>query len=129
MKVRTRSRLILSGTIVIFLVVLSLITQSVILESFRNLENQDAQANMQRVLSTLNNEVEHVAASCRDWAEWDDTYAFIENADPGYIRSNLAEPTAFQNLGFNYVMFYNSSGSLVYSKGYNTDDGTEIIVP
>jgi|GEM_PF-681705 len=129
MKVRTRSRLILSGTIVVFLIVLSLITQSVILESFRNLEAQDAHANMQRVLSTLNNEVEQVAASCRDWAEWDDTYAFIENTDPGYIRSNLAEATAFQNLGFNYVMFYNSSGSLVYSKGYNTDDGTEIVVP
>jgi len=129
MKVRTRSRLILVATIVVFLVALSFITQSVILESFRTIEQKDATANMQRVLAKMNNEVEQVADSCRGWAEWDDTYTFVDTLDPAYIHSNLANPATFQNLGINYVLYFNESGNLVYSKGYDPDEGTEITVP
>jgi sensor domain CHASE-containing protein len=129
MKVRTRSRLILVATIVVFLLALSFITQTVILESFRTIEQKDATANMQRVLAKMNNDVELVAASCRGWAEWDDTYTFVDTLDPEYIRSNLANPATFQNLGINYLLYFNSSGSLVYTKGYDTDAGTEIAVP
>ena len=109
MKIRTRSRLILIFTIIIFLISLSFITQSVILESFQTIEKQEATANMQRVLSSLHDEVEQVAAQCRARAEWDDTYRFILDQNPDYIRSNLAQPTLFQNLGINYMLFYNSS--------------------
>jgi len=127
MKIRTRSRLILVVTIIVFLVVLSFITQSVILESFRTIEKQEATANMQRVLSSLNNEVEQVAAECRGWAEWDDTYRFIGDTDQDYITSNLASSTALRNMGINYVLFYNSSGELVYARGYDSD-GTALPV-
>ena len=119
MKIRTRSRLILVGTIIVFLIVLSLITQSVIIESFGAIERQEATANMQRVLASMNDQVEQVAAQCRSWAERDDTYRFIDDQNSGYIQSNLASPTPFENLGINYVLFYNSSGSLVYAKGYD----------
>ena len=86
MKIRTRSRLILVFTIIIFLISLSFITQSVILESFRTIEKQQANANMQRVLSSLNDEVEQVAAQCRAWAEWNDTYRFVSDQNPDYIE-------------------------------------------
>jgi len=121
MKIRTRTRLILVITIIIFLVALSFITQSVILTSFRAIEQQQATANMQRVLSSLNDEVEQVAAQCRGWAEWDDTYRFINDTNPGYIASNLASPTAFRNRGINYMLFFNSTGDLVYAKGFDSD--------
>jgi len=121
MKIRTRTRLILVITIIIFLVALSFITQSVILTSFRAIEQQQATANMQRVLSSLNDEVEQVAAQCRGWAEWDDTYRFINDTNPGYIASNLASPTAFRNRGINYMLFFNSAGDLVYAKGFDSD--------
>jgi sensor domain CHASE-containing protein/nitrogen-specific signal transduction histidine kinase len=126
LKIRTRSRIILIGTIVVFLLVLSYITQSVIIESFGAIERQEATANMQRVLSSLNDQVEQVAAQCRGRAEWDDTYRFIDDKTPGYIQSNLASPTTFTNLGINYMLFYNESGSLVYAKGYDIENGAEL---
>ena len=78
---------------------------------------------MQRVLASLNDEVEQVAAQCRGWAESDDTYRFLGDLNQDYVRSNLASPTAFKNLGINYILFFNSSGTLEYAKGYNTEDG------
>ncbi|MEN6444148.1 MAG: CHASE4 domain-containing protein, partial [Methanoregula sp.] len=126
MKIRTRSRLILIGTIVVFLLALSYITQSVIIESFGAIERQEATANMQRVLSSMNDQVEQVAAQCRGRAEWDDTYRFIDDKNPGYIQSNLASPTTFTNLGINYMLFYDVSGSLVYAKGYDIENGAEL---
>jgi sensor domain CHASE-containing protein/nitrogen-specific signal transduction histidine kinase len=100
----------------------------VIIESFGAIERQEATANMQRVLSSLNDQVEQVAAQCRSWAEWDDTYRFVNDTNPGYIQSNLVSPTSFANLGINYVLFYNSSGSLIYAKGYDTENGSELPV-
>ena len=128
MKIRTRSRLILVATIIIFLLVLSYITQSVIIASFGSIEQQEATGNMQRVLSSLNNEVEQVAADCRDKAESDDTYRFIQDGNTEYIHSNLATPTSFENLGINYMLFYNESGVLVYGKGYDLVTGAELPV-
>jgi len=121
MKIRTRTRLILVFTIIIFLIALSFITQSVILASFRAIEQQQANANMQRVLSSLNDEVEQVAAQCRGWAEWDDTYRFINDTNPGYVSSNPASPTAFLNRGINYILFFNSTGDLLYAKVFDSD--------
>ena len=76
MKVRTRSRLILAAMAFVFLIVLSFITQFIILDSFRTIEKQQMTANVERVLSNLNNQETSVAATCRDWAGRDDTYAF-----------------------------------------------------
>jgi len=129
MKVRTRSRLILVATIILFLLALSYVTQSVILASFKNIEQQEMTANMQRALAKLNDDVEQVASNCRDWAEWDDSYTFVDDLNSGYIHSNLAQPTSFKNLGINYMLFYNSSGALVYAKGYDTETGGELEIP
>lgn len=128
MKIRTRSRLILVGTIIIFLIVLSFITQSVILESFQAIEVHEANANMQRVLFGLHDQVEQVAALCRDRAESNDTYQFVNDLNQEYIQTNLAQPTSFKNLGIDYMLFYNSSGTLVYAKGFSSEDGTELHV-
>ena len=47
MKVRTRSRLILAAMAFVFLIVLSFITQFIILDSFRTIEKQQMTANVE----------------------------------------------------------------------------------
>jgi sensor domain CHASE-containing protein len=77
MKIRTRSRLILVATLVVFLVVLSFVTQSVILQSFGTIEKKETTSNVQRFISQLDREVEDVAATCRDWALRNETAAIF----------------------------------------------------
>ncbi len=76
MKVRTRSRLILAAMTFLFLVVLSFVTQFVILDSFNTIEKQEMTANVQRVIANINNQEMAVASNCKDWAGRDETYAF-----------------------------------------------------
>ncbi len=129
MKIRTRSRLILVATLVIFLIVLSLITQSVILQSFGIIERQETTSHVQRFVSQINNEVEDVAASCRDWALRDETATvFIETGsvqDP----SQFFQPVSMKNLGIDYIMIYNTSGYRIFSETITNDGNTVPSVP
>ena len=123
MKVRTRSRLILVATVIIFLVVLSFVTQLVILESFRNVEKQEMTAHVQRVVAQLNGDVEDVGATCRDWAERKDTYDVMSGPDPGHDPDGLVDPFSLRSLGIDYILAYDSSGKLVFSGGFSGRTG------
>ena len=125
MKVRTRSLLILVATLLIFLVALSFITQSVILESFGAIEKQETSANVQRFVAQLDNEVENVAATSHDWAMRNETAAIF--TEKGEVRdpSQYFQPVSMKNLGVDYILIYNQRGQLVFSETI-TQDGSAV---
>ena len=129
MKIRTRSRLILVGTLVIFLIVLSLITQSVILQSFGTIEKQETTSHVQRFVSQINNEVEDVAASCRDWALRDETAMIFLETGSVQDPSRFFQPVSMKNLGIDYIMIYNASGHCIFSETITNDGNTVQSVP
>jgi signal transduction histidine kinase len=116
MKIRTRSRLILVITLVIFLVFLSFITQSVILQSFKTIEDQETTAQVQRFSSQLNGEIEDVAATCRDWAERNETAGIFTEPEGAQDPYRLFQPVSMKNLGIDYIVVYDSSGNRVFSE-------------
>ena len=125
MKVRTRSLLILVATLLIFLVALSFITQSVILQSFGAIEKQETSANVQRFVAQLDNEVENVAATSHDWAMRNETAAIF--TEKGEVRdpSQYFQPVSMKNLGVDYILIYNQRGQLVFSETI-TQDGSAV---
>ncbi|MFA4848519.1 MAG: ATP-binding protein [Methanoregula sp.] len=125
MKIRTRSLLILVGTLVIFLIVLSIITQSVILQSFGTIEKQETTSHAQRFVSQINNEIEDVAATCRDWALRDETAMVFMDTGSVQDPSRFFQPVSMKNLGIDYIMIYNASGYRVFSETI-TDDGNTV---
>jgi signal transduction histidine kinase len=116
MKIRTRSRLILIATLIIFLLFLSFITQSVILQSFSAIEKQETTSHVQRFVSQLDNEIEGVAAICRDWALRDETAAVFTDTGTVQNSSQFFQPLSMKNLGINYIVLYNASGYRVFSE-------------
>jgi len=129
MKINHRIIVILCVAICALLVALAIISHFFILNTFTEIEHKEATADIQHVLTRLNDEVEDVAATCRNWAQMDDTYRFVKDLNPEYIKANLAEPELFRNIKIDYILFYNSSGNLVYSRGYSQDDETIQEVP
>jgi signal transduction histidine kinase len=125
MKIRTRSRLILVGTLVIFLIVLGIITQSVILQSFGTIEKQETTSHVQRFVSQINNEIEDVAVTCRDWALRDETATVFLDTGSVQDPSRFFQPVSMKNLGIDYIMIYNASGYRVFSETI-TDDGNTV---
>src|SRR5208283_568175 len=129
MKVRTRSRLILAAMTFIFLIALSFITQFIILDSFRTIEKQQMTANVERVISNLNSQETSVAATSRDWAGRNDTYAFAgESGSPG-DSGTFNQPLLLGTLDIDYLFVYNTSGDLIFSEGVLDADGIPEVVP
>lgn len=129
MKIRTRSRLILVATLVIFLIVLSIITQSVILQSFGTIEKQETTSHAQRFISQINHEIENVAVTCSDWALRDETAMVFSEPDSMQDPSLFFQPLSMKNLDIDYIMIYNASGYRIFSETITNDAETIQSVP
>ena len=120
MTLRKKTLLIIGGTFYALIILLFFISRDVLLDSFIELEERNTRQNVARALNSLSSELSYLDATVADWAAWDDTYAFIEDANNEYIKSNLPDET-FIGLRLNLVMFIDSSGHTVFSKAIDLD--------
>ena len=101
-------------------------SQLILLNSFGQIEKQNTEANVQRVVNAIFAEISHLdTINVNGWASWDDTYDFIVDNNTGYVDSNLVDWT-FQQGGFNCMLFINSTGQLAYSKTFDLQKDTQI---
>ncbi|TVQ09868.1 MAG: HAMP domain-containing protein [Leptolyngbya sp. DLM2.Bin27] len=97
---------------------------SIILQrSYSRLEQQDAQRNLQRVDEALEGDLAQIHRLTEDWAAWNDTYSFIQDRNPDFIKSNLSK-YALESLWLNAVALVNRDGELVYGTGYDVESRT-----
>ncbi len=125
-----RRKLLLSiGLILAVLLVLLYAAASVILmSSFANLEEQLIRQDVNRALRVLETEVLDLNRLLRDWAAWDETYAFIETGHPGYIIQNL-DDAVFANLRLSLMVFVRYPDHILYSKGFDPQANRPADVP
>ncbi len=121
--------LLITGVTLICLILLMYFTSMYILmSSFTQLEQQDTQKNVQRAVMALSDDVSALDKVVGDWAAWDETYAFIQGNDPSYIERNAPNAT-FEEFDLNLMLFINSSGGIVYARGFDPDTGEDTAVP
>lgn len=128
MTLRKKTLLIIGGTFYALIILLFFISRDVILDSFVELEEQNVRQNVARALNTLSSELSYLDTTVADWAARDDTYAFIEDANNEYIKSNLPDET-FVGLSLNLIMFIDSSGRTVFSKALDLRTEEEVDIP
>ena len=62
-----------------------------------------------------------VDQACRNAATWDKAYAFIQNASPGFIKSEVGSG-AYSDLAarrLNLGLYIRSSGHIVFGEGFD----------
>jgi signal transduction histidine kinase len=128
MNLRRKTFLILAVALIIMTLVVYVGAQFILLDNYEALEKQRAEVNVKRCLSALSTELSELDSTASDWAAWDDTYAFIQDANDNYVKSNLVDDT-FANLRLNMLLFINSTGNVVYGKAFNLQDMSETPVP
>jgi sensor domain CHASE-containing protein/two-component sensor histidine kinase len=128
MKLRKKTLIIISFTLISLIVILYAASQIILLRSFVALEEQDTHQNVERVQSALASEISNLDAFNYDWAAWDDTYDFIQDSNEDYIESNLLDET-FIDSGLNLMIFVNYSGGIVFSKFFDLENEEEIPIP
>jgi len=128
MTLRKKTLLIIAGTFYGVILLLFFLSRNILLESFVRLEEQSTHQDVERVLSALSNEFAYLESTTRDWAAWDDTYEFIEDANEEYIKSNLTAGT-FTQMRLNIMMFIDSSGKTVFGRAFDFNNEEEMPIP
>ncbi len=129
MKARLSSKLFLI-LIAVYCVILgmsSFVENRIILPQFVELENREAKAHLQRILLAFENELEHLKILDQDWAQWDDTYEFVSGNSPEYLENNLPNST-FLDTKLNLFLIADTTGNVVFSKGFNLQTKKELPV-
>jgi sensor domain CHASE-containing protein/putative methionine-R-sulfoxide reductase with GAF domain len=128
MTLRNKTLISIGLTITFLVVLLYVSSRLILLDGFVRLEEQQVRQNLERVLNTIQNDVDALDAGTLDWAAWDDTYEFIVDGNPDYIDSNLVDEM-FSHMRLNFVLYIDVQGDLVYGKGYDLRNERQIPVP
>lgn len=128
MSLRQKTLLIVGATLIGLLVTLYVSSRAILLEGFVRLENQQARRDTERALAALLDDLNGLEMTAGDWAAWDDTYAFIQDHNEAYVRSNLVDGTFVQNR-LNLLLLVDSSGKMVFGRGFDLTSEEEEPVP
>ncbi len=91
------------------------IERAVVYPRFAALERAEAERNAARVQRAIARDAEQLAASARNYAEWDDACRFVADRNPEFVRSNLV-PSVFATLNANLIQYYDARGRLVWGE-------------
>ena len=127
-KVHGKTLLTIILGVAILVGTISLISWVLVMGGFSQLEERFVQRNISRSQEVIQDRLNNLAVKLSDWANWDDTYAFIENKNEAYIKSNLTG-NALELLKIGRIVFFNARNELVYTIGYAPDSGVNFLLP
>jgi signal transduction histidine kinase len=92
--------------------------QSTVIQNANASEIENAKTEVEHVQKVFSFEFSQLSIGVADWANWDDTYQFVEDNNTNYILANLV-PSAIKDLELNLMMFANSTGTVIMQMTYN----------
>ncbi len=128
MTLRKKTLLIIGVTLACLVTFLYATSSALLIAGFASVEEQDTSKNVQRAQEALSDDIAQLNTMTRDWAWWDDTYEFVEDANPDYIKANPTDVT-LAGLRLNLIIYANSSNGIVFEKGLDVQNKKELPVP
>jgi PAS domain S-box-containing protein len=126
--IRKKTVVILCVAIAYLILVFLVLSETVVLDGFSRVEEQSAHKDTNRVLVALGNDINTLDAVAHDWASRDDTRTFLLITGSPASWSRL-DPDTFERLQFNYILLFNTNGTLISGKGYDLGEHREKPVP
>lgn len=124
MSIRTKTLLILASSILVALIVLTGSLHYLLKSQFSALEKREVQEHVRRVGLALENVTAQLASKATDWAQWDDTYQFMDNHNDEYLHSNISFET-LSAIFVTHVVYRDINGAMV--KGYEVSYENEVV--
>lgn len=128
MQLRKKTLLIIGAALISLIVVLYATASTILLHDFNNLEAQYVRQDVARALDALDDDLSNLDTSAQDYADWDDTYSFVETRNKNFVKSNFVDST-FIYLRLNLLVLLDSNGKTIFSKGFDLKSQTEIPIP
>ncbi|MBF0122823.1 MAG: PAS domain S-box protein [Candidatus Omnitrophica bacterium] len=92
-----------------------------VMGGFARLERSFLERNITRAREVVSDRISNISSKLADWSTWDDTYAFIEDKNEAYIKSNLTS-NALDTLKIDMMIFLDIKGDVVYLMGQGLKD-------
>lgn len=122
MRLRAKVCLIVSTTIVVFLGFSFWTIYEKLEREFTAAQREDAVSQIGTSSSIIDRDIQSFSIKLTDWAQWDDSYEFMESRDQAYIDSNLNDES-LQSLGVQLILFLDDNGQIVFEKQAAMADG------
>jgi signal transduction histidine kinase/DNA-binding response OmpR family regulator len=118
MTIRAKVIALVASLFLILGVTETFVARGILLPSFGELERQEARTAMQRVDSALELRLEGLGVSARDWGDWSETYAFVQDRRDSFTASNVT-PASLKQIDASLLLIVNLNGEVVLSKGFD----------
>jgi signal transduction histidine kinase len=128
MSLRVKTILIIVSTLAALVLILFVTLSLVLVTSYSQLEGQNIELHLDRILNSLTDELTTLSGTTSDWAHWDDTYQFVQTLDPTYVEANLVDETLI-NLNINAMIFADTDGTILYEKFVDFVEGSQAQLP
>ncbi len=128
MTLRTKALLIIGIALLSMGGLIYVTSRFTFMRGLEEIEERNTGRQVEQAIGALSHIISGLEANTANWASWDDTYAFIEDRNEKYIKSNLVDDT-FITMKLNIMVFINSSGDVVFSKAFDLDKEEETEVP
>jgi two-component system NtrC family sensor kinase len=92
-----------------------LVEKQVVMPSFAELERANARVAMRRINFALDQVIDRIAVSATDWGNWVDTYRFVQDRNPEFIKTDITN-VALRQLNINVMLILDLDGSVAASK-------------
>ncbi|MDY0386136.1 MAG: CHASE4 domain-containing protein [Methanolobus sp.] len=126
MKIRNKTLAILGISFIILFISIMGVTNYLMDNVSSKLEIDEINKDMERVNFAFETELGFEAVAS-DWAQWDDSYYFVQGEHDEYIDSNL-DPETLVNLGLNMMIFYDAADQPYYAAGADMESYEEMEV-
>lgn len=124
MSIQTRFLFALALVLVVFVMVLTLAILTYTAPRLAQWETREAHSQVKRVQRALGREFEHLLIYAREWSVWDDTYRFVQDANPEYIEKNLGIEN-FAAAKVDLLAYLRDDGQIVWA-GFKHRDGVDL---
>ena len=104
------------------------ITRTIVTEQYRELEEAGIKRDLLNATNILANEASVLSSIVKDWASWDDTYAFLQDRNESYLEVNYVDET-FINGRITLAVVISSGGEIVFTKAFDLEEEEEISMP
>jgi diguanylate cyclase (GGDEF)-like protein/PAS domain S-box-containing protein/putative nucleotidyltransferase with HDIG domain len=122
MKIKYKALLIGSLSVVLLIVLTYFIFNFTYFGYINKQQQQEVNRDFEVIDYIINNEEENINRTLKDWAQWDDTYQFINDSNEEYIESNL-QGTTLETLNLKMMLFLNTEGDIVYNNVLQLENG------
>jgi two-component system, NtrC family, sensor kinase len=127
MRIRPKVIALVASVLVVLGVVQIFVEHRILMPSFAELEHDDARTAMRRIDYAVDLTLDRLALSAADWGNWDDTYRFVADHNPDFVRANVT-PVGLKQLQVNVMLVIDPDANIIMSSALdlNSDEPLDI---